>query len=280
MAAAVPIRRDGSAFCWKKTETVFVFGDSYSAVGGEKGSSATWSLFESDDAVNNNPIILNEASTLTTASGPNWSEYLTGCFKGRPQDCSTHLFNMAYNGATVNSQLVKPWRPIVADFIKQVNLWKEHVVSSIQWSNAVSFVWFGINDVCKSIDNEDVDDLFAKVIGNYFEQMEMLYQSNIRSFVTINVPPVDRTSKFAPDKDVLIDRITKYNTMLHDNTEQFRKRHTDVVIVEIDAHQLFSNYLSNPTQIGVQDTTNYFEKEDSSSKLPIQQYFWNGEISI
>lgn len=99
----------------------------------------------------------------------------------------------------------------------------------------------------------------------------MLYQSNIRSFVTINVPPVDRTSKFAPDKDVLIDRITKYNTMLHDNTEQFRKRHTDVVIVEIDAHQLFSNYLSNPKQIGVQDTTNYFEKEDSSSKLPIQQ---------
>lgn len=88
MAAAVPIRRDGSAFCWKKTETVyvslpinimqfltqtsssFVFGDSYSAVGGEKGSSATWSLFESDDAVNNNPIILNEASTLVKHTMP------------------------------------------------------------------------------------------------------------------------------------------------------------------------------------------------------------------
>ncbi|CDH54499.1 lysophospholipase a [Lichtheimia corymbifera JMRC:FSU:9682] len=267
MAAAVPIRRDPNTFCWQKTDTVFVFGDSYSAVGGEKGSSSTWSLFESDDAVSNNPIILHE----TTASGPNWSEYITGCYEGRPQDCSIHLFNLAYNGATVNSQLVKPWRPIVADFIQQVKLWKDHVASSVQSSNAVSFIWFGINDVSKSIDNDDIEDLFTKDIGDYFAQMEALYQSNIRRFVMINVPPVDRTPKFAPDKDVLIDRISKYNTMLHDNAEDFRKRHTDIVIVEIDAHQLFSNYLSNPQQIRVQDTTNYYEKEGTDSKLPIQQ---------
>lgn len=87
----------------------------------------------------------------------------------------------------------------------------------------------------------------------------------------INVPPVDRTPKFAPDKDVLIDRISKYNTMLHDNAEDFRKRHTDAVIIEIDAHQLFSNYLNNPQQIRVQDTTSYYENEDTDNKLPIEQ---------
>ena len=87
----------------------------------------------------------------------------------------------------------------------------------------------------------------------------------------INVPPVERTPKFAPDKDVLIGRISQFNSMLHDNAEQFRKRHTDTLLVEIDAHQLFSNYLNNPKQIGIQDVTSYYEKEGTSSKFPIQQ---------
>ncbi|KAG2228051.1 hypothetical protein INT45_012075 [Circinella minor] len=132
---------------YKHKKISFVFGDSYTAVHGEKGNDKTWSLFESSDSVTNNPIIRDgyyeKTKGLTTSGGANWNEYLTSCYEGRPQDCPAHLFNLAYNGATVDQLLVASWEPSIADFVTQTKQWQNNIKPQVQYTRALTAIWFG-----------------------------------------------------------------------------------------------------------------------------------------
>jgi hypothetical protein len=39
----------------------------------------------------------------TSAGGPNWVEYLTGCFSGLPSKCKRQLWDFAFAGADVST---------------------------------------------------------------------------------------------------------------------------------------------------------------------------------
>jgi len=41
----------------------------------------------------------------TSAGGPNWVEYLTGCFSGLPSRCKTQLWDFAFAGSDVSTDL-------------------------------------------------------------------------------------------------------------------------------------------------------------------------------
>lgn len=42
--------------------------------------------------------------TSTSAGGPNWVEYLTGCFSGLPSHCKKQLWDFAFGGADVSTE--------------------------------------------------------------------------------------------------------------------------------------------------------------------------------
>ncbi|KAI9310245.1 GDSL lipase/esterase [Dichotomocladium elegans] len=260
--------------CWESIDTVFVFGDSYSAIGGEAGSSSTWNLFETKDAVSNDSIILN----MTSAGGANWNEYLVGCFEGLPQDCKPkHLFNLAYNGATINDDLVEPWRPIITDFRSQTQLWKTHLMRNVQWDNALVMAWFGINDVSRStqVRDNEIEGLILNVLTTYFEQLDILYAQNMRRFVLINVPPVDRTPKYASIRARLGARIGLFNSHFRSYIHQFQETHRQATVIEINAHEIFSTLLDRHETYGIQNITGFYKQ---NKDMPIEQYFWNDNL--
>ncbi|KAI9258213.1 GDSL lipase/esterase [Phascolomyces articulosus] len=277
------IKRAPPSTCANRFDTVFVFGDSYSAIQGEKGNGATWSLFESPDAVTNNPIIRDG----TTSGGANWNEYITGCFEGLPQDCPAHLYNVAYNGATVDRNLVESWRPQVEDFITQAQQWQNDIKPQVQYQKALGAVWFGINDVGRSLEtsNADITNLLNQVLDQYFTQLDHLYEGGLREFMIINVPPFDRTPKFSSNATLLKPRIDSFNTLLQQRTNDFHTKHSDVVVFQIDAHERFTYYLDNAGQFGIEDTTHYCDEDgkvqppsEGASCLSLEKYFYQDEL--
>ncbi|KAI8149164.1 hypothetical protein BJV82DRAFT_590900 [Fennellomyces sp. T-0311] len=262
--------------CSVNIDTIFVFGDSYSAIGGEQGSLATWSLFETSDSVTNNPILKD----VSSSGGANWNEYLTGCYEGRPQDCRRHLFNVAYNGATVDKTLVQPWRPIVTDFKTQTQQWQNYVKPKVQWNKAFAAVWFGINDVAKSNKTSDADigALLTEDVEIYFQQLELLYNGGLRTFVINNVPPFDRSPLYRDQAAKIGPRIGRYNALLDSNINAFTGKHQDVKVIKIDAHERFSYYLDNAAKYGITDTANFCDEKDNDQCLPLNRYFWQDDL--
>ena len=50
---------------------------------------------------------------------------------------------MAYNGATVDKSLVASWEESVVDFVTQTKQWQESVKPQVQYTNALTAIWFG-----------------------------------------------------------------------------------------------------------------------------------------
>jgi hypothetical protein len=87
-----------------------------------------------------------------TRSGPNWVDFITTTYN----NSLIFTYNLADGGATVNSDLIKPWKPEVQSLTDQVN--KRFLPTygkkpaSAHWTPANSlFAFFiGINDVGNS----------------------------------------------------------------------------------------------------------------------------------
>jgi len=85
--------------------------------------------------------------------------------------------------------------PGVRTFVDQVGEFEGLVAAGrMGWDGdgerALFAVWFGINDVDRSCEWRDVDhaELFARVLEEYFRQMEKLYEAGGRKFLLLGVP--------------------------------------------------------------------------------------------
>lgn len=85
----------------------------------------------------------------TSCNGPNWVDFLTTEYNR-----STVLtYNLADGGATVDGDLIKPWKPEVQSLIDQVrkrylpNYAKKPAHAPWTASNSLFGFWIGINDV-------------------------------------------------------------------------------------------------------------------------------------
>ncbi|KAI9317161.1 hypothetical protein BX666DRAFT_2027258 [Dichotomocladium elegans] len=258
--------RDG--FCWGITEMVFSFGDSYTNLIGPKGSVWTWNHFRSKEDVLNAPISLN----ATTAHGPNWIEYLTGCYQGLPQDCKPALFDVAYGGATCNSTLIPPAFDHIMDFGHQVQQWKTYIQPVVQWAphTTLTTIWFGINDVLASVskttDKNVLGVVFNQVLDAYEKQMELLYTFGMRAFVAINVPPMER-SPGNLNNDGLGPLIRSFNDLLLGRIAAFRSSHPEASLVHyFDAYRYFNEYLDGGVKFGFKDITGFCREQQDQKQ--------------
>ncbi len=85
--------------------TSLAFGDSYTFVQGTLGhqnysfiGDAQKYSFTASQLLSDS-IVLNQ----TSAGGPNWVEYLTGCYSGPPLNCKKQLWDFAFAGADVST---------------------------------------------------------------------------------------------------------------------------------------------------------------------------------
>ena len=107
---AISASHNDPKFSWSLISHVLAFGDSYTYVQGIEGRQNysfigdALNFSYSPEQLRSDSIVQNQIGT--SAGGPNWVEYLTGCYSGLPAGC---------NGSTANSTRKEP--------SKQKQLW-------------------------------------------------------------------------------------------------------------------------------------------------------------
>lgn len=102
------------------------------------------------------------------------------------------------------------------------------------------------------------------LLNRYFEQVENLYEKGIRSFLFVNVPPIDRAPLFI-QQGVATTRAVKasiadYNIQLLGQVKAFQSRHKDLdQITVFDSNKLFNTLLDGADTIGWVNSTGFCE---------------------
>jgi phospholipase/lecithinase/hemolysin len=225
---------------------------------------------------------------------------------------NTKVFNLAYGGATIDSNLVTPYLPTVQSVVTQVGLFRKYLAKKpegAKWksSNSLFAFWIGINDVGNSwywvcplrIAMRPKDSAFLQanttqaafhetLMTRLFGQVEELYQSGARSFLFLTVPPTDRAPlliQSGPDavsgiKAALAD----YNAQLNASIAKFQKKHKDLdQVVVFDTVPVFNTLLDNADTFGFVNVTGYSEAYQNGTPnqttqvagyAPVSSYFW------
>ncbi|KAI9660164.1 MAG: hypothetical protein M1821_001516 [Bathelium mastoideum] len=263
----------------------FSFGDSYTQTG---------FLTTDTQPSPSNPFGNPAYPGYTSSDGPNWLDFVTSTYN----ESLIEVYNLAYGGATVDSNLVAPYESTVLSFVDQVN--QEFLPTysgsnnTFGWtsSNSLFSFFFGINDVGNSYYNQNAT-LYDVIISEYAGLVEKIYQTGARNFLFLNVPPVDLSpgtlvtygSSASQEENTWI---SYFNDKISAMASNLTAKHTDATAFVFDIHTVFENILQNPkvyTQTsGVLNTTNYcaaYENGtptetylDPSCAIPVSEYFW------
>jgi phospholipase/lecithinase/hemolysin len=263
-----------SALTWATTDFLFVFGDSYTT-----------------DGFNISAGINSPVPGFTSSNGPNWVQFLGGTYNVT----NTRVFDLASGGATTDAKLVTPFEPTVLSLVDQVNqfdslLAPARPAAPWQSSNSLFAIMIGINDVGNSWSWTNVTQhgFHITLLNRYFEMVESLYDNGARSFLFINVPPIDRAPLFieqgAANAAKVKSSLADYNAQFAQRVAQFKATHRGLdQIVLFDANQLFSTLLNNAGPLGFVNSTGFCEAYENGTPsittqiapcAPVSQYFW------
>ncbi|KAF4780634.1 fungal cellulose binding domain-containing protein [Colletotrichum scovillei] len=263
----------------------FVFGDSYSQTG------FNTSLEAPNPA---NPLGNPSYPGWTSCNGPNWVDYLTV----KHNASLLYTYNLAYGGATVDADLVKPYADTVLTLKDQVqtlfsNAYAAKTAPAWTGSDSVFAFWIGVNDIGNSYWNgaDATSALNTKIVDVYQGLAKELYEAGARNFVWLTTPPVDRTPMLLAEnadaqklcKDDVADFNGRVNAMAK-NVTTWEGANSWVV----DANGVFNGVLDNVAKFdatkGYKNTTGYCDayKDGTTAQdtlidsctYPVNQYFW------
>ncbi|EJC97812.1 uncharacterized protein FOMMEDRAFT_97508 [Fomitiporia mediterranea MF3/22] len=267
------------SFDWDAIKYVYAFGDSYTFVQGTHGL-ANFSFigdlqnisFTKDELLNDEIIFRN-----TSSDGANWIEFLTGCFSGKPIDCSPRqLWDFAFAGADIDGNLLPLHHPFTVPLVDQMKQWATYAASFLPRpkKDSLTVWWIGINDTGDSTGNETVhfDAFYAKEMDSLFEAVELAQSKGLTgTHLFLTVPPEERSPSglYSSHAEEQKSNIITYNTQLHTRASQFAQRHQDeeTVVLLFDAHEWFNFVLDNAEMFGFGDITGFCECSDSD-------FFW------
>ncbi|KAI1793726.1 hypothetical protein LXA43DRAFT_1000201 [Ganoderma leucocontextum] len=266
-------------FSWDSTKYVYAFGDSYTFVGGTNGYPS-FSFIGSAFNFSFTPEEL-----LSDEIEANVTEYLTGCFEGKPSDCAPHqLWNFAFSGADVDKALI----PLHHNF--SVDLWASYASDVVPHppEETLTVFWIGINDTGDTLHNTTLDfkafwelemqSLFGAVVRTetptsaafIYADKQNAYDHYLRgTYLFITLPPLERSpdhigTSIAP---LYKQNIIDYNTALLNHTARFAVAHRDVNILTFDAHAWFNDILDTAADYGFTNITGFCECTDPT-------FFW------
>ncbi|CAE6471616.1 unnamed protein product [Rhizoctonia solani] len=265
-----------SALVWGSTKYFFVFGDSYTTTG-----------------YNVSAGINSPTPGWTSSNGPNWVQYLGNNYNVT----DTKVYNLAYGGATTDSKLVTPYLPTVQSFVDQVSLFSKNfspAPAEAPWisDNSLFGVWIGINDIASGNSwwwsNVTQAGFHKTLLDQYFSQVDELYKRGARSFLFINVPPLERAPLFIEQGATTIKAIRAstddFNKQLAQRVKQFQNTYKSLAQVTLyDAHKMFDVQLDNAEVLGFVNVTGYNTAYQNGTpgstyqvagSKPVSSYFW------
>ncbi|KII86056.1 carbohydrate esterase family 16 protein [Plicaturopsis crispa FD-325 SS-3] len=204
----------------------------------------------------------------TAGGGSNWIDVETTVFN----HSLVLTYNYAFGGATIDSNLVAPYLPIVLSLTDQVNEFLDTAGSKPAWtpwtsSNAIFSIWIGINDIGNSYTESGDRAAFSDtLLDAEFSLVQKLYDAGARNFLWINVPPVDRSpltiANGASDAALEKTVIDGFNAKLAPKIKAFAANYTDAKTWLYDSHAEFTKILDSPTTYGFADATSYGGEND------------------
>ncbi|CAK7210033.1 hypothetical protein SCUCBS95973_000655 [Sporothrix curviconia] len=286
---------------WPGIKYAFIFGDSYTQTG--------FNYTSPSPPTQDNPLGNPKYPGWTSSNGPNWVDYLTVKYNAS----RLQTYNLAYGGATVDSDIVKPYMPTVLSVKDQVHSqflpgYTSHGNSDLdtssvhpsapdapawQGNNSVFAVWIGINDIGNSFWLNNVTDINTKIFAVYADLVGLLYNAGARNFVFLTVPPVDRSPMMLADTPEArasekMD-IATFNGLVRQLADSLKDEHGDnanvwVVDTQVPFNAVLDNVAAYPQTANLKNTTSYCEayqhgglKPDSFNAtcgVPVNEYFW------
>ncbi|KAL5524356.1 hypothetical protein ACEPAF_9496 [Sanghuangporus sanghuang] len=253
-------------FSWDNIRHVYAFGDSYTFVQGTHGL-ANFSFigdfqnlsFTKEELFSDEIIFRN-----TSSDGANWIEFLTGCFRGKPSDCTPRqLWNFAFAGADIDGNLLPSHHPFTIPLVDQVKQWAMYasIFLPLPKTHTLTAWWIGINDTGDSTGNTTITDFasfYEKEMDSLFSAVDLAYTTGLTgAHLFLTVPPMERSpSGLASSRSQLQkSNIIKYNSQLLSHAQQFAKIHPRVPVFVFDAHAWFNFALDNAGELGIGNTT-------------------------
>jgi len=311
LAAGSPLatRGNGNSFSWANTKYFLAFGDSYTYVQGTAGLQ-NYSFI--GDAQNysftpsqllGDSIVQNQIGT--SAGGPNWVEYLTGCFSGLPSKCKTQLWDFAFAGSDVSTDFTPLHHNYTVPFVSQIQQWATYAypVLKLKPEETLVAVWIGINDISDSAkytyprpapsNATSFPQLYQQIVDEQFEALETVWDKGFRNYLVMGLPPLEKTPGNVVPGAVPSPNATQvalYNQILFDRANLFASEHngaslsnSQTQVLTFNTHGFLNAIIENPTPYGIKNTTSYCKNYDAPDIntnpakydcLPIYEYFW------
>ncbi|GAA5876378.1 hypothetical protein JCM3774_005315 [Rhodotorula dairenensis] len=247
-------------------DTIFAFGDSYSATG-----------YDPDYGVDNIPGI-----GKTTSGGYNWLQFLASTDLTQP----VALYDFASIGAVVNDSVIydSPAAVIGPHFQQQVAKWKQYfaipggsAVSSakVKWkpNRALFTIWFGINDVgLEALLLEDPVDKIPRIFGTISVLLNDLYTNGARNFLFLTIPPTERTPTLKAVEAINITDYTSTSTLFNEALTSFAATiplaYPTTHVTTFDTQSVFNDILDAPAAHGFSDSTSFCSAYSSTNLNP------------
>jgi len=295
---ALPWHQPKVSFNWHETSFFLAFGDSYTYVQGTAGLQ-NYSFIGDLQNFNYTPhqLLTDEivqSQIGTSAGGPNWVEYLTGCFSGLPSRCKTQLWDFAFAGSDVSVEYTPLHHNYTISLQNQIAQWAANAKSVLKpnLSRALVAVWIGINDISDSDKYKfprnnatDFPSFYQEIITTEFEALETVYEAGYRNYLFMNLPPLDKTPSNQKTTTPLpsLSMVQSYNSIISSSASTFESTHPGTKAMVFDTYGYLSHILEHPAEYGIKNTTDYcprFDAPDIATNYAaygcdkIEEYFW------
>ncbi|KAF4628234.1 hypothetical protein G7Y89_g9917 [Cudoniella acicularis] len=279
IASALPTSHQEPSFNWEEINFFLAFGDSYTFVHGTAGLENYSFIGDNFDfSFTPQQLLTNEIvqdQLGTSAGGPNWVEYLTGCFSGLPSKCKKQLWDFAFAGSDVSTIFTPLHHNYTVSFVNQILQWNLYArpVIPVDTTKALVAVFIGINDISDSEkytfprnNATDFASFYQEIIETEFEALETVYNAGYRNYLFMNLPPLDRTpANVLPNATILPSHsmLQTYNNLLSTASNTFASTHPGTKTMLFDTYSYLSAILDDPSKYGIKNTTGYCPNYDA-----------------
>ncbi|KAF4332073.1 cellulose-binding GDSL lipase acylhydrolase [Fusarium beomiforme] len=211
-----------------------------------------------------NPIGNPKWPGITSSGGRNWAMYMATEFN----TTLTLAYIFARSGSVVDAEIIPPRRNATFTFANQVIHFKDtigHRPHYAAWTakNIVATIWFGLNDLSIAFNKDGRDDLLEAANTRMFELSEILYDTGIRNFIFIEIPPMElfpsHQAKKLDDNNYKHERVSYavnlWNSFLRKNTILFQQAHPDARVTYVEIWNLFYRAFLHPQSLGALNST-------------------------
>ncbi|KDQ25587.1 hypothetical protein PLEOSDRAFT_1085077 [Pleurotus ostreatus PC15] len=299
-------------FDWDAIRYVYAFGDSYTFVQGTQGHAnfsfigdALDPSFTREQLLSNEIIAKNASIGFLSLrrlklgivhfpvyhfpllkGGSVQIEFLTGCFQGRPSECSTQLWDFAFAGADIDGSLLPLHHDFTVPLTDQVKQWLNFASKVLPRPPAETLTawWIGINDTGDTLNNATITDFTAF----WSTEIESLFRSVVRlSYPSKSIGQGRSPAHVGSSAGVALEgHIVLFNEVLSEHVDRFAATHPSASILRFDANAWFNEVLDHHEEYGFKNVTGYgntvisegtnYEQNDYDRfcHCPESGYFW------